>query len=324
MAFLLPVDASSRDPDILALDAITMSKWMQEHGFDSEALRWHVEYACRDDFGGNLDEISAWAGIHYFASRTGEAANAERETVLTWPQGNGKLVELLADGLDDLRVNAMAFGVEVTNGKPRVKAIAEHGEAFEIEARAVLLCVPRFVARRLLDPAKASPDLVYSPWVVTNLTLDELPPSPGVLPAWDNVVFGSETLGYVNATHQSLASVPQATVITHYEALCGQPPAKLREWMLTQTHAQWCSRALNGLAAPHPDLREHVIQADVWLWGHGMIRPTPGFIWGKTREAMQSPSPPVFHAHSDMSGMALFEEAFTRGERVAAEVKAWL
>jgi hypothetical protein len=25
-----------------------------------------------------------------------------------------------------------------------------------------------------------------------------------------------------------------------------------------------------------------------------------------------------------MSGMALFEEAFTRGERVAAEVRAWL
>jgi glycine/D-amino acid oxidase-like deaminating enzyme len=324
MAFVLPVDASSHDPDILALDALTMAKWMQEHGFDSEVLRWHVEYACRDDFGGNLDEISAWAGLHYFASRTGEAANAERDTVLTWPQGNGKLVELLAEGLDDLRVNAMAFGIEITDGIPRVKAMNDHGEAFEIEARAVLLCVPRFIARRLLDPAKASADLVYSPWVVTNLTLDELPPSPGVLPAWDNVVFGSDTLGYVNATHQSLASVPQATVITHYEALCGQPPAKLREWMLTQTHAQWCSRALDALAAPHPDLCEHVTQADVWLWGHGMIRPTPGFIWGKTREAMQTATPPVFHAHSDMSGMALFEEAFTRGERVAAELRAWL
>jgi hypothetical protein len=94
--------------------------------------------------------------------------------------------------------------------------------------------------------------------------------------------------------------------------------------MLTQTHAQWCSRALDALAAPHPDLSDHVKQADVWLWGHGMIRPAPGFIWGKIREALQTSSPPVFHAHSDMSGMALFEEAFTRGERVAAEVRAWL
>ncbi|MBL9131560.1 MAG: FAD-dependent oxidoreductase, partial [Verrucomicrobiaceae bacterium] len=241
-AFVLPLDDSSQDAEILALDGLTMEKWMDEHGFDSEALRWHVDYCCRDDFGGRLDEVSAWAGLHYFASRTGEAANAERDTVLTWPQGNGRLVELLAEGLEELRVNAMAFGIDITNGVPVVKAMDARGEGFEIEARAVMLCVPRFVARRLLNPAQASPDLVYSPWVVANLTLDELPPSPGVLPAWDNVVFGGDSLGYVNATHQSLASVPQATVITHYEALCGQPPAKLREWMLTQTHAQWCER----------------------------------------------------------------------------------
>lgn len=323
-AFVLPVDESSQDADFLALDALSMAKWMAQHGFDSEALRWHVEYCCRDDFGGTLEEVSAWAGLHYFASRIGEAANAERDTVLTWPQGNGKLVELLADGLGDLRMNAMAFGIEITSGVPRVKAIDAVGQGIEIEARAVLLCLPRFIARRLLDPATASPDLVYSPWVVTNLTLDELPPSPGVLPAWDNVVFGSESLGYVNATHQSLASVPQATVITHYEALCGQPPAKRREWMLTQSHSQWCSRALDALAAPHPDLIAHVTRADVWLWGHGMIRPTPGFIWGAARKAMQGHAPPLFHAHTDMSGMSLFEEAFTRGERTAAEVRRWL
>lgn len=323
-AFVLPVDASSQDAEILALDAVSMAKWMAEHAFDSEALQWHVGYCCRDDFGGDLDEVSAWAGLHYFASRTGDAANAQRDAVLTWPQGNGRLVELLAAETDAPRLNALVFGIETTNGVPRARVLEADGGGLEIEARAVVLSVPRFVARRLLDPRRASRDLTYSPWVVTNVTLDELPPSPGVLPAWDNVVFRGPSLGYVNATHQNLTAVPRETVITHYDALCGDASAHLREWMLTQTHAQWCDRALQSLAIPHPHLRERVQQVDVWLWGHGMIRPVPGFFTGEARKQMLTQTAPVFYAHSDMSGMSLFEEAFTRGERVAAEVRRWL
>jgi len=325
MAFVLPVDESSRDADFLALDAITMAKWMGEHGFDCKPLRWHVDYCCRDDFGGSLDEVSAWAGLHYFASRSGEAANAERDTVLTWPEGNGHLVKLMLQDAAWLRVDAMALGVQMENGRPQVLALdAVTGKGMKIEARAVMLCAPRFVSRRLLDPQHASADLTYSPWVVTNITLDELPPSAGVMPAWDNVVYGGSALGYVNAMHQSLSAVPRETVITHYETLCGQPPAKSREWMLTQTHAQWCERVLGALTAPHPDLRQHVQQLDVWLWGHGMIRPAPGFIWGETRRQMGLQTPPIFYAHSDMSGMSLFEEAYTRGVTVADDVMRWL
>jgi hypothetical protein len=55
-----------------------------------------------------------------------------------------------------------------------------------------------------------------------------------------------------------------------------------------------------------------------------MIRPTPGFITGPTRAEMQMQTPPVFYAHSDMSGMSLFEEAFTQGERAASAVSDFL
>jgi hypothetical protein len=94
--------------------------------------------------------------------------------------------------------------------------------------------------------------------------------------------------------------------------------------MLTQTHEQWTERVLSALAAPHPDLREQVQRVDVWLWGHGMIRPRPGFLWGKERALMQQHRAPIYFAHSDMSGMALFEEAYTRGVLAADAVKAAL
>ena len=48
-----------------------------------------------------------------------------------------------------------------------------------------------------------------------------------------------------------------------------------------------------------------------------MIRPVPGFIWGETRQRMQERRGSIVFAHSDMSGISIFEEAFTRGTQAA-------
>ncbi len=55
-------------------------------------------------------------------------------------------------------------------------------------------------------------------------------------------------------------------------------------------------------------------------WGHAMIRPKPGFVWGDARRAAAEPFRGVHFAHSDLSGVALFEEAFHHGCRAAEEV----
>ncbi len=74
-----------------------MGAWLDANGFTSKRLRWLAEYGCRDDFGTNLDRISAWAGIHYNAARLpGEDEDEEPSDFLTWPEGNGRLVHHLA------------------------------------------------------------------------------------------------------------------------------------------------------------------------------------------------------------------------------------
>jgi hypothetical protein len=57
-------------------------------------------------------------------------------------------------------------------------------------------------------------------------------------------------------------------------------------------------------------------------WGHAMIRPRPDFIHGGARAAAQRPFRSVHFAHTDLSGLALFEEAFDHGLRAAEEVLA--
>ena len=81
---------------------------------------------------------------------------------------------------------------------------------------------------------------------------------------------------------------------------------------------------MNDLLRVHPELAGHVQELDVRVWGHAMIRPVPGFIWGPQRQRALTQRPPIFHAHSDMSGISIFEEAYCRGVDVAEQVARYL
>lgn len=323
--FAIPVDRSSRDPEWRALDRQTMAAWLDAQGYRTAPLRWYVNYCCRDDFGAGLDRVSAWAGLHYFAARGGVAANAPSHAVVTWPEGNGWLVNRLRESVGErLRPRTAAWRVEPIGEQVHVEGWDVARETgIRWVADAVILAVPRFVAARLFPPSAAAVGApTYSPWMVANLTLDRLPAGRGSELAWDNVIHDSPSLGYVVASHQHLHPVPRATVLTYYLPLDHLEPVAARREAQQRTYADWCERILADLGRVHPELRSSLRHLDVMVWGHGMVTPTPGFIWGAARAAMQSPVGRVHFAHTDQSGISLFEEACTRGVRAAYEVLA--
>jgi glycine/D-amino acid oxidase-like deaminating enzyme len=321
-AFAIPMEFSSTEPDLLALDRISMAEWMRTQGWASRPLTWYVDYCCRDDYGAHAADISAWAGIHYFAARDGKGAEDDTPTVLTWPEGNGWIVGQLKQRLADhlrcacpaWRVTVLADGVAVDVFDPATN------RSHRLHARAIILAVPHFVADVLLN---RTPDEArsYSPWMVANVTTSKMPAGTGMRLCWDNVVYDSRSLGYVVATHQTLQRVPARTVLTYYWPLCDLPPADARREALARSLPEWQAMVLDELLRVHPELRGAIANIDVWLWGHGMIRPTPGYIWGPARAAACVQKPPVFFAHSDMSGLSIFEEANYRGV-IAADALA--
>ena len=77
---------------------------------------------------------------------------------------------------------------------------------------------------------------------------------------------------------------------------------------------------LTDLSRAHTDIYELTTRIDVMRWGHAMISPRPNFLWNGAREEAQKPYRNVHFAHSDLSGIALFEEAFYHGLRAAREI----
>ncbi len=323
-AFAIPMELSSRASDLLALDRISMTTWLDRQGWHSPILRAHVRYACRDDYGTEPAETSAWAGIHYFAGRRGAAANVDGDAVLTWPNGNAHLADRMAArvrgrieaGRIVWRVRPAGEGVTIDSFD------AAAGHSIRLHARAAILATPAFIADRLLGERDTG--FSYAPWVVANVTVARPPAGPGFALAWDNVSSTSASLGYVVATHQSVDVAAGPTVLTWYMSLSGAPPADARREMLARPLAEWQRIVRDDLLATNPDLAGAIRRIDIWRWGHAMVRPEPGVIWGAARQDAARPRPPLFFAHSDLSGLSIFEEAHYRGERAAEAAVAHL
>jgi monoamine oxidase len=331
-AFAIPMALSSRDAKLVALDAVSMRDWLVAEGFTAEAVHWSVNYGCRDDYGCDYRQVSAWAGIHYFASRDAQAQDADPETVLTWPAGNGWLVQqLLARWSPPLTTAALVHRVEPRAREVVVEAyLPDEDRSVAIVAQHVLWAAPAAYAARALaggesELVAALRSFEYAPWLVANLTLEETPHDRHGAPlSWDNVLYDSPALGYVVATHQSIASHRGPTVLTHYWPLCDEPPPAARKRLLSTPREAWAERILADLARAHPEIRETVRTLDVFANGHAMACPRPGAVWSAARQRVERGGARVHFAHSDASGFSLFEEAQYRGVAAAERALAAL
>ena len=293
------------------LDRISFADWLHEKGMDSRILSWYLNYCCRDDYGALASETSAWAGIHYFASR-----EPEEKSPLTWPEGNGWIVKRLLE-----RVGAFVRrGQMVHHVAQKGKRVSVFSGETEYQSEFVIFAAPTFLAPYLIEGFGPVHDFEYSPWLTANLSLQKLPEGYGSDLTWDNVVMNSPTLGYVDAMHQSIQSNVERTVWTFYWALAEGTPAASRKLLLEKDWAYWKQAILRDLERVHPDIRQCVSRIDIMRFGHAMARPKPGAIFHEQRRKLAKLDGHLLFANSDVSGFSIFEEAQYRGVRAAEKV----
>ncbi|MGB8194020.1 MAG: FAD-dependent oxidoreductase [Chitinophagaceae bacterium] len=319
-AFAIPVDQSSKDEAFTVFDSITMTQWLKQHNLNSQYLHWYVDYCTRDDFGTPCNIVSAWMGIHYFASRKGKGANAEHGDVLTWPEGNGFLVNQLTKNIGEhISTGNLAVSIKEVDGNVRITYFDTKTKNVKaIEAAQCIVAVPQFIAARLLNNQdrlqQVHRHLQYAPWMVANITVSTLEERSGAPLSWDNVLYDSPSLGYVEATHQFLEQQLPKRNLTYYLPLTKLSPSDERKAAQQKTHGEWVDLILNDLRKVHPGIEEAVEKIDVLLWGHAMAQPLPGLVHGNVRSRLSASINERIHfAHTDLAGDSIFEEAFYQG-----------
>lgn len=328
--FVLPSALASQDPAWLALDQITLRFWLEQNDYRSPTLHWYLNYCCRDDYGRRYDEVSAWAGLHYFCSRFGNgAANAAEGAWLTWPGGLAPLAELMARSAQGRRHGGSVVSLKQVGGQVEalcLRLVNGQPQTYLVRARKAICAMPLQVAARVVDnlgqfgfdAAAHMPQ--YAPWLVANFLLKRFPAElPHAPLSWDNVVYQEPGLGYVVSTHQDIRVQPPAqSVFTAYVALSDRTPAAARQWMDTASGDELLALVSADLKAAYGDqFAACVERVEITLRAHAMAVPLPGFRSNPGLRALREQDGAILFAHADLSGFSLFEEASWWGYRAA-------
>jgi monoamine oxidase len=324
-AFTIPIAFCSDAAEVVELDRKSAYDWFIAQGFRSKILRWWLEYGCRDDYGTNLQSTSAWALLFYHAARIEHPAGPSAP-FLTWPEGNGRIVRHLEKEIGArLQCDKLVIDVLPKSDRVQVTVFDALTERYEILlTKQVIMATPAFATKYLVRPYRSQAPahyaaFSYSPWLVANLHLNGRPKSHGTPLAWDNVVYGGASLGYVVATHQTLEDDGE-TIWTYYQPFADSNPELARYRLAAATQEGAWDAVLAELSGAHPDLGVKVKRMDVWHWGHAMVRPVPGFITGSERRKAAEPFGAIHFAHTDLSGLPLLDEAHFHGVRAADAV----
>lgn len=322
--FDIPMKNGSADKKYSFLDQMTMSQWLNNQNLSDENLKKYLDYCCRDDFGLGIEFVSAWAGIHYFAARKHQITNGKSDNVLTWPEGNARLTDHLKKYSETKTLrNHLVFDVKIEADKVITEVFDDKlKETLRIISDKVIFATPQYVNAHLFPAKKKTvKKFHYTPWLLATLTLTDLWENQSVPLCWDNVILDGVGLGYIYNQHQNLRQIEEKKVITYYYSFSEADLRSARKSLNSKSENYWKDLIINDLKRAHPEIESVVESIQIHRIGHGMISPVPDFIFSaEKKSAGENIDGKIFFAHSDLSGISIFEEAFHQGIDVVNKI----
>lgn len=319
--FAIPVeDSSTENPDLMEMERITFRSYLSQEGYESEELLWLLDYSCKDDYGLGIDYVSAWAGIHYFAGRKNNWSKKYKDQVFTWPEGNARLTKHFLKYTEEKHLsNHLVFNVQIKENKVEVLSFDNvNKKTKKIIAEKVLMATPQFVNEKIFRDRNTK-SFNYVPWLLTTITLKNEFGGDEEL-AWDNVIYGSDGLGYIYDQHQNVDQIMGEKVITYYRSFSTGDCRKARRKLYSLNKDQLKNLVLQDLKKAHPLIEDYILEMQFHKIGHAMIVPVPNQMGRRSQQAKQPIEGKIFFAHTDLSGISIFEEAFYQGFRTAAQM----
>ncbi|GMV44154.1 MAG: hypothetical protein AMXMBFR64_58700 [Myxococcales bacterium] len=317
--FDTPSDASTTDPEIRALDEVTLAEWVASKGWDPRVSEFWDPYA-RSAFGTTHDRLSCWAAINFLGS--------EFLPILTQPGGNAWIAEKLEELVGSERIRTSAFVTRIANvdGEVHVTYLLD-GEPVTVRARRAIFAAPRFTARRLVPELAAvagrdeQTHFRYTPYIVAQIHVTRTPKELGYDTWFYGDTFFTDIIvaDWTAHTDPANASEGRPNVLTAY---CPRLESGARKAMLTTPMDEYVAAILGDLERVLPGIVESVTAVDIYRWGHAMLAPERGFVFGEARVGAQLPQGAIHFANTDVDGLPAFENAVAAAVRAADEVTA--
>ena len=310
---ILKLDLKSR---AMELDALSFTNFTS--GYAKEVTQWWDGYGP-SNWGATTEDTSAYVG----AGALHDLMTGVDDQRVILPGGLGcithRLVEVLLPKYKD-RMLGEATVVAVVPGADSVNVTYFHaGQLTTVSAKAVILCVPKLIASRLISDLPAAQKSAmhhtrYAPYPVVNVIFDK----PVYNRGYDNWCPGNTFTDFIVAdwTVRNTPGYQQKNnILTFY--------TPLREYQrATLLREEDCkSLAANVLADFQkvlPEFNVDPVEVRIYRRGHPMFVAAPGQ-FTKNRLAAAHPMERIYFGGADSGGPESLTSESVRLSRVAAE-----
>lgn len=304
----MPLPTRLIAPGLRYLNDLTFEDYLLEHMELTPGLKRQISYHMKDDYGAGISQVSALAGIHYFACRPyyREAIN-----LFSPPQGNEYFIEKLSRRLPSEKILT----------KHLVKKIDEISEGFRLEvldmrnkqaiiqkAEQVIYAGQKHALKYICPDQYDLFDIEQSPWMTVNLISRQ---KKGEYGFWQNEYLSENEafLGFIDSGAQDQKNLKGKNVRTGY--YCLKPED--RHYLATVTENK--NRIIKETQGYIEEVLGKKIDPEagfIHVMGHAMPIPKPGFLFF---DANQHPKAKMKFAGVDNGRLPLLFEAVDSGIR---------
>ncbi|GAB4411872.1 MAG: hypothetical protein OHK0053_38490 [Microscillaceae bacterium] len=294
----------------------------QNHLAAPSEIRRGIDYQMRDDYGAPAAQVSALAGLYYYASRAWEN---EEYQIFSPPEGNYYFSKRFLSHLPPAALHSAHLVYQIAPRKKGFTVLAldiSQQACLEIETQAIVYAAPKYTLPYVF-PADAPlfKTVEYAPWAVVNLIFPNNALSATAF--WQNETLHrtpSAYLGFVDSASQHQS--PQKRVLTAYFNFAPRQRPQLLEW--AENPQMLVKEALREIAhyfdVSSSELIRQTKAAFVKIMGHAMPIAAPGYLCQDQNPARSHPR--LVYAGVDNGRLPLLLEALDSGLEAVKQLRS--
>ncbi len=307
----MPLPIRLIDDKFRHLNAISFAQYLKdEMGLNAE-LKRQVDYHMMDDYGGRSDQVSALAGIHYFACRP---YYREVVNLFSPPQGNDYFVQRLLGTIprDKIMTQHLVLKIEKSSIHYTVDILdVKNHRIIRQNADQVIYAGQKHALKYIAPGQEKLFAHETAPWMVVSLVCNQKPNQYG---HWQNEYLGSNKsfLGFIDSSVQANPTLHGRRVFTGYYCLHPGDRAYLNT---IEEHKERIVRETQGYIESMLGSSIDPEMAFANLMGHAMPIPSPGYLF---QDANVHPDAEMIYSGVDNGRLPLLFEALDSGIQAAS------
>lgn len=289
------------------LNNLSFFEFIDKYLMHDPSLITGIDYQMMDDYGANCSQVSALAGIHYYACRDYFGNN--KPELFSPPEGNYYFINKLLNNVQGNRLkdSSIVFKIEKKTGLYHSKIYNTASEKVETIVSKNILYAGQKNALKFIYPTfyPLYSNTTYSPWVGINFELSHTIPG---YQKWQNDMLGvhPNLMGFVNSHTQNTTN----NILTMY--MCFNPSERKEMPKIMTNPKAIIQEGVNYLNQFFKtNSQEYIVSAHIKVMGHAMPIPTKGYLF-KDRNS-QTKHENFFFAGTDNGRLPLMFEALDSG-----------